>query len=642
MKKLISFLLVLMFAVSVLVSCGKTNEKDPDVVTLRGVDNISEYVIVKGENTSQENTAAAYKISKAIKEALGIEIDIKTDNKVGKYEILVGETNREESIEAHKELRYHDYIIRRAGNKIVIAGGCNEALNEAIEIFKEKFIISEKQKVYAPIDNDYIVRKTYALDKLTVNGVDISNFSIITESSEKDILTLTEGISDAVGAALKISSDAMSDDGYYIIINSDDLIINNYSVAVDDRNITITASHKSISAALDAFVDCLDGLTSKNYDLTSADSFEGKIWTDELYTKEQLIQLLEQIYADPDKLIVGEQAIGSNKNKDPDGVAVTLNSFRKATGQMPGIIGIDLGCYGFDLMSVSEDDWSQYIGDLVEYAYGGGIITISSHWANPSGNIGERSDKVRGNLGYGDTLEGYEKAFTDIITEGTEYNTLFKTELDANARFLKALQNNGVPVIWRPLHEANGGWFWYCIRQNDYTLDPSYFTNVWKYVYKYYTENWGLTELVWCYAPNYSKNINDAEGSTMSATYLYPGDEYCDIVGVDWYTGGELEISLNDNYPNFVDQVGKIGSLTEFGPGDLLLTGDISTQIEIYNCMDMYDDLVELIEKGYSFAYLLTWTTRYGITGMGLGDEFMETDLTLGQAEVKALFDALK
>ena len=650
MKKFISVLLVFMVVMVTLVSCNKDtssnndSDKNSGTVTFRPVENLSEYVIVRAEKTSKEATAAAHSISKAIKDSIGVSIDVKTDKQDGTYEILVGMTKREESVAAHKDLRYFDYVIRKTGNKIVIAAGSDEALVEAVKVFKEKFIVSEKQKLYAPAGADYWVKKKYALDAFSVNGVDISKFTIVNQGTAQDLSALTNGVCKVVGVGLDISTDTISDDGYYISVDSTSSVINKYSITVDDRNITIKASPKSLSTALEAFVALLNGADAKSYNLTAADSFEGTTKENGMYTKAQLLQVLDQVYADPNKVIIGQQAKGSKKTKDPDGVAVTLEEFKKATGQMPGIIGIDLGCYGFDLMSVSEAEWSQYIGDLVEFAYGGGIVTISSHWANPSGNVGT-NDSVRGELGYDDTLEGYQKAFTDLITEGTEYNTAFKTELDLNARFLKALQDNGVPVIWRPLHEANGSWFWYCIRpgvDSVYTLDPSYFINVWKYVYKYFTEEWGLTELIWCYSPNYSKNVNDAEGSTMSAMYLYPGDEYCDIVGVDWYSNGELEITLNDNYSHFVDQTGKTGALAEFGPGDLLLTGDVTTQTDVYNCMDLYEDLMELADKNYSFAYLLTWTTRYGVTGMGLGDEFMETDYTLGQAEVKAMFDALK
>ncbi len=34
-------------------------------------------------------------------------------------------------------------------------------------------------------------------------------------------------------------------------------------------------------------------------------------------------------------------------------------------------------------------------------------------------------------------------------------------DIDAIASLLKRLQDHGVTVLWRPLHEAAGGWFWW-------------------------------------------------------------------------------------------------------------------------------------------------------------------------------------
>ena len=58
--------------------------------------------------------------------------------------------------------------------------------------------------------------------------------------------------------------------------------------------------------------------------------------------------------------------------------------------------------------------------------------------------------------------------------------------------------------------------------------------------------------------------------------------------------------------------------------------------------MDLYGNLFELTRDGYSFAYLLTWGGSCGIPVMGRGDELMQTDLCIGQAEVRAMLEALK
>ncbi|MBR6604128.1 MAG: hypothetical protein IKK94_08945, partial [Clostridia bacterium] len=177
-----------------------------------------------------------------------------------------------------------------------------------------------------------------------------------------------------------------------------------------------------------------------------------------------------------------------------------------------------------------------------------------------------------------------------------------------------------------------------------YALPSSYIIDLWRYIHDYYTDVLGLDKLLWNYSPNYSKNSDDLTTgyNKMSTTYLYPGDDYCDIVGVDWYTKGESEIEQGDGYLRLIDKSQKIGGLNEFGPTGDLFANDESIQPTLYNSMDMYEDIMSLINKGYSFGWLHTWGAQWGIVAMGKGAEFMRTELALGRTDVKAMFDALK
>jgi len=47
------------------------------------------------------------------------------------------------------------------------------------------------------------------------------------------------------------------------------------------------------------------------------------------------------------------------------------------------------------------------------------------------------------------------------LTPGTEENIALLNDIDTMARKLKQVQDAGVPVLFRPLHEAEGGWFWW-------------------------------------------------------------------------------------------------------------------------------------------------------------------------------------
>lgn len=636
MKKIILLILAVILSCGILVSCGKSNTSESQnnkIIKIQKVENLEEFVIVYTENSQ---SGFASELKDEIKNTLGVSLKIASVQQNNRYEILIGKTNRKESTEVFKELSYFDYTVRQINDKIVIAGGSDEAMQNAVELFKREFIIKDRNGLYIPSGDGYTYTHDYPVDILTVEGKDISGFKIYNKSylEESEIASklLTSVKNDPVFA------DEMADGENYIVIDAGGLVYEDYSIKIEDGNIILRGSARSIYAAMDYFTnDFLMGLGKDEYDLTEKDNFEGKTEKREIYSKEQLMNVLETVYNDPQKMIIGEQC-GS---KPPQTLKNAIASFERATeGQKPGILGIDLEYHTSGLLTYEEDYvLSSVICDLVDYAADGGILTFSAHWINPSGNYIDHP--TRGVLGYDDSLGGYEKAFKDLLTEGTEYNEKFTEELDREVEFFLALKANGVPSIWRPLHEANGTWFWFCATQSGKTLDASFVKNIWYYVYDYFAEK-GLDNLLWCYAPNYSNNAEDTPGTTVSTTYLYPGDEYCDLVGVDWYTEGDLEIIEGESYLALTDISRKVGALTEFGPTGKAMGDDGKASPEKYSSMNAYKDIMTLIDDGYSFAYLLTWGSSWSIERMGMGKEFMDQDLTLGQADVKAIFDSLK
>ncbi len=633
MKKLICIATIVVLCI-VIISCAQTTGNNGGTITLEPIENLSEYVIVRGEKSSGEVTAMTTGLRKAINEATDASVAVKTDYYNSQYEILIGNTERKQSVNVLKELRYNDYTIRKIGKKIVVAGGSEDALRKAVELFKNQFIDAENKIVKIPTGAGYTYTGSYSFDKLTVDGVDISEFKFVNNSLANS-KKIVEELRNLCGVAFEVFEQEMVDDEHYIILDGSELIVDKYSIKVENGNLVIKGSANSLEKAIEYFENNTINGVGKVIELTSANNYEGSIGKKDVYTKEQLGKVIQQLYDNPNIIAIGEEVQGTKETAIED----CIMEFKNETGEMPGIIGIDLACYGIDLTMIDDIKLSSYICDLVDYAADGGLITASAHWENPSHTSNIR---VRGSFGTDNTKEGYEKAFKDLITEGTEYNEFFKNELAINARFFKALEENGVPIIWRPLHEANGNWFWFCIGQKGFWLDAEYIIDVWHYIYNYFENECGLTNLYWCYSPNVSDNINDAPIGTMSTTYLYPGDDYCDMVGVDWYTEGNVELRKNDNYLRLVELSKKPGAITEFGPTGSILATNTEEQPGLYSCMDIYGTLYELSKDGCSFVYLLTWGEQWGVGAMGRGDEMMKTDLCLGQADIKAMFDALK
>lgn len=140
----------------------------------------------------------------------------------------------------------------------------------------------------------------------------------------------------------------------------------------------------------------------------------------------------------------------------------------------------------------------------------------------------------------------YEKDVFDLdnaVTEGTWENTFVKADLERVANYLKLLKDAGIPVLWRPLHEASGGWFWW-------GKNATSFKKLWQMMFDYFKEQ-GLDNLVWVWT---SQGDDDD---------WYPGDNYVDVIGRDLY--GSTVATCAEEYQNLIQKYGKIVTLSECG-----------------------------------------------------------------------------
>lgn len=94
------------------------------------------------------------------------------------------------------------------------------------------------------------------------------------------------------------------------------------------------------------------------------------------------------------------------------------------------------------------------------------------------------------------------------------YNLILR-DIDAIAIQLKRLQSAGVPVLWRPLHEAGGTWFWWGAK------GPDACKKLWALMYDRMTNYHKLNNLIWIW------NWEDPS--------WYPGNNAVDIVSTDIY-----------------------------------------------------------------------------------------------------------
>ncbi|MEE0970171.1 MAG: glycosyl hydrolase [Clostridia bacterium] len=483
------------------------------------------------------------------------------------------------------------------------------------------------------------------MNNIKICGVDLGSLKLYCED-EFDLVQYADEIKEKLGITLETETSGNKTDGVrYIEIDNTSMDYAPYSVTFSQDGILIKGSYSSVHKAARELLTKL----SEKSELTASDDFCGSLPTKKVYTKEKLMQVLTDVYNDPDKCIIGEESIPFINN--------ARKRFKDATGKDLAMVGIDLTPYGLDIANKSKAKVSRELCEAVELAYDGGIVNISTHFTNPSGKIPPGDwQHCRGHLGDYDSVAEYEQAFTDLVTKGTEYNTNFQKELTILGNFMKALHDNGIPALFRPLHEMNGYWFWWHVGQGKHYIDKKYYLALWKYIYHYVVDELGIDTMLWVYAPDMQSAVaNSGPGYyekqfSMPTTYCYPGDEYCDIVGIDWYTNSidALEITHNNSYVDVVNFSNKIGAICECGPRGAInrinlkqSTGKDVPQVELYSSMDFYNKLIRLKDMGYSFCYLLTWLNQWSIPNWGKGDEFMNTDYALDlKAVSKLLYEA--
>jgi mannan endo-1,4-beta-mannosidase len=147
-----------------------------------------------------------------------------------------------------------------------------------------------------------------------------------------------------------------------------------------------------------------------------------------------------------------------------------------------------------------------------------GIVAFCWHWRMPlTGTTRGNDDNF-----YPNTGNNYAKgtAFRIPWKDGKLNKSsaewkLIQEDLDLVARELETLKDKDIPVLWRPLHEAGGGWFWWG------ASGPAPYIALWEYMYDYFTNAKGLNNLIWVW--------NGQKGD------WYPNPATVDIVGYDVY-----------------------------------------------------------------------------------------------------------
>lgn len=259
---------------------------------------------------------------------------------------------------------------------------------------------------------------------------------------------------------------------------------------------------------------------------------------------------------------------------------------KSVTGSHPAVVGLDFsGLSGRPPEAIERT--KQSLRKLIADTYDrGGVTTIAWHFTNP----------VTPQTGFYWKDSVSAAAVPNLIPGGShheQYKTILRTVADF-AGSVKGADGKLAPMLFRPYHEFDGGWFWWgkphCTRDD--------FKSLWRFTVSYLRDSLQVHNFIYTFSP-------DCRYKT-EADYLdrYPGDEWVDMVGVDNYAdfgrdgrynlpAGIAKLKIVSDYAR---KAGKLAAFTETGLESIPDTTWWTKSL-----------LKSLKAEDMRFAYVLVW-----------------------------------
>ncbi len=238
--------------------------------------------------------------------------------------------------------------------------------------------------------------------------------------------------------------------------------------------------------------------------------------------------------------VYGKQMIATQQMMDTD--AHEDKVYYMAANDLPAMKGFDFifatGSYLNDSMVDDAINW---------HKESGGLVTFTWHWNVPI----DVDDPSKGYAFYQEEIVNWNQL--NAVTPGTKEYEVVIHDIDHIATKLQRLESEGVTVLFRPLHEASGSWFWWGPQNRDY-YDNEVFQKLWYMIYDRLENYHKLTNLIWVWNGQMKRN------AVSPNSY--------DIAGVDYYADKkvhESHISQYEALEKYEGGTGKMLALSECG-----------------------------------------------------------------------------
>jgi mannan endo-1,4-beta-mannosidase len=247
---------------------------------------------------------------------------------------------------------------------------------------------------------------------------------------------------------------------------------------------------------------------------------------------EKLLKTLDSKPADPENLVSGHAGEAAQKlfgylksiygKKHLSGQQYLQREeleddvYLAETGDLPAI-------RGYDLMDMDKEHGDDQVTRAIDWAKKTGcIITMCWHWYAP-----DDMDDMSGcgwSFYYKTTTYDHKTSFDILraVESGTKEYGFAVSRIDKAAAQLRRFEEAGVPVLFRPLHEANGAWFWWGRRKPGDKASIEAYKKLWYMIFDRIENFHKLTNIIWVW------NGQDKDMLVHPNTF--------DIVGDDIYS----------------------------------------------------------------------------------------------------------
>lgn len=278
-------------------------------------------------------------------------------------------------------------------------------------------------------------------------------------------------------------------------------------------------------------------------------------------------------------VITGQQCDGGINGNE-------FKAIKNLTGDYPALLGLDMMDYTPSRTAFGAS--SSAVEKAIEFANKGGIVTFCWHWNAPTEYLNSTANNSDGWWGGFYTKSSKFDIAKVMNGQDAKGKKLLDRDIKEIAKQLKRLEKAGVPVIWRPLHEASGGWFWWGAKGSDA------YKKLWKYLYNELTNTYGCNNLIWVY-------------NGQSADW-YPGDEYVDIVGEDIYPGNHV----------YDPQVSRFKQAISYGSKTKI------TALTENGCIFDIDSAVSI---NALWCWFMTWGGEFTVNGSNYSEKYTEKSI---------------